>query len=252
MKDQNDKDNKKDQKDKIVKSCKAFFFDLDGVLIHSLPDIAAAVNISLAANGYQPLTEDQTARYVGNGARHLLMAAFSAAASLASKTPPDFTGDAYGAIFKQFLLDYKLCSVQRSALYPSVRELLQALQAQNIPMAVVSNKPYDVACAAVRKLEIDHYFDCVVCPEQVNHPKPHPEPLEYALKHINAGRQSQLCPRDILMTGDSAGDIQAGKAFGAFTCAITGGYGAKADLLAQNADIVVEKAGELLAAITQC
>jgi phosphoglycolate phosphatase-like HAD superfamily hydrolase len=98
---------------------------------------------------------------------------------------------------------------------------------------------------ALKHLDIYNLFDIVVCPEQVTNLKPHPEELFYALKSINANRGTNIKNTNVLMVGDSATDIQAGKAFGGKTCAITGGYGDTAELLAENADIVIAGAGEL-------
>jgi phosphoglycolate phosphatase len=97
----------------------------------------------------------------------------------------------------------------------------------------------------MKHLAVYDLFDIVACPEQVTRLKPHPEELMYALDFINARRGTDIKNTDVLMVGDSASDIQAGKAFGGKTCAITAGYGDRAALLAEQADIVIASAGEL-------
>jgi 2-phosphoglycolate phosphatase len=225
--------------------CRAFFFDLDGVVIDSIADIESAVNSVITNNGYSALSREQVVRCVGAGARKLLTLAFIEAAKQDDKAFLDFESPVFDKVFQSYLTGYEKNSVEKSTVYPDVRELLIKLQQHGIPTAVVSNKPHGVAVEAMKHLDIYNLFDIVVCPEQVTNLKPHPEELFYALKSINANRGIDIQNTDVLMVGDSASDIQAGRAFGGKTCAITGGYGDPAELLVEKADIVIAGAGEL-------
>jgi 2-phosphoglycolate phosphatase len=235
---------KKDELETAQK-CRAVFFDLDGVVIDSIADIVSAVNSIITNNGYSALSREQVVRCVGAGARKLLSLAFTEAAKQDGKAPLDFESPAFDEVFHNYLVGYEKHSVEKSTVYPGVRELLVELRRRGIPAAVVSNKPHGVTVEAMKHLDIYNLFDIVVCPEQVTNLKPHPEELFYALEFINANRGTDIQNTDVLMIGDSASDIQAGKAFGGKTCAITGGYGDTAELLAEKADIVVACAGEL-------
>ena len=83
-------------------------------------------------------------------------------------------------------------------------------------------------------------------PEQLSRIKPDPEGLALAVSLIEKKRNITIVPKKVLMIGDSATDVQAGRALGTHTCAVTEGYGNREKLLAENADIVVPFAGELV------
>jgi phosphoglycolate phosphatase len=131
--------------------------------------------------------------------------------------------------------------------------MLEAGFSRHIPMAIVSNKPRPITLATLTNMNIVQYFESVIGPECVTQIKPAPESLEAALAEISDARHRAglLAPpadrASMLMTGDSGTDIQAGRAFGAKTCAVLGGYGNTEALLAEKADFVVQSAGELIA-----
>jgi phosphoglycolate phosphatase len=232
---------------------RAVFFDLDGVIIDSLPDIAAALNGALAEYGFPALGIETIKSFVGYGARHLLARAFAHAGTMAGKTAPEPGKSGFEELYAWYIPYYRDHSIEKTTLYPGVRALLDALNRRGIPLAVVSNKPRPVTLTVLEKLDIARYFASVVGPEQLERIKPDPEGLALALKEINEGRKNApnggaeppILPGETLMVGDSGTDIQAGKAFGAKTCAITGGYGDTGELLAQGADITLAGAGAL-------
>jgi phosphoglycolate phosphatase len=233
---------------------KAVFFDLDGVLIDSLPDMTASVNRSLALRDLPPLTPEQVVPCVGKGGRNLVYTAYLISRELARVTTPfDAASPEFDAILKEFLVIYREHAVEATTLYPGVAELLAFLKDRGIPCALISNKPYPVTLEVLETLRIGSFFDVAVDPSKVARIKPAPDSLMVALDTINEKRRAAgLAPienSDCLMVGDSDSDIQAGKAFGAKTAAVLGGYGNREALLAQNADWVLDTAGELKALI---
>jgi phosphoglycolate phosphatase len=144
---------------------------------------------------------------------------------------------------------YQARSAENTVPYPGVRELLALLKKRHIPAAVVSNKPYPVTEAALGAIGLRGFFAAIVDPDRIGRIKPAPDALEAALCAINAGRAAAAAPpippSAALMVGDTDTDIIAGRAFGCSTCAVTGGYGDRGALLAQNADFVVPLAGDL-------
>jgi phosphoglycolate phosphatase len=229
---------------------RAVLFDLDGVLIDSLPDITNSVNRALACHGLPPLSRETIRGFVGHGARPLLARAFAASAVLAlpgtAAPPPQSGTPAIEALYAEYVAIYQARSAENTAPYPGVPELLALLEKRGIPCAVVSNKPYLVTEAALGAIGLRGFFAAIVDPDRVKHIKPAPDALEAALAAINAQRAGNaLPPSAALMVGDTDTDIIAGRAFGCPTCAVTGGYGDQADLLAQKADMVVPLAGDL-------
>ena len=230
---------------------KAVFFDLDGVLIDSLPDITASVNRSLVRHGLPPLTPEQVVPHVGHGARHLLHSAHRVSRELAGIITPiaDIQSPSFDAILAEYVDDYSKHAAENTTLYPGAAELLTFLKDRGIPCALISNKPYLVTLGVLDALRIGSFFDVVVDPDKVAHIKPAPDALVVALDAVNEKlRAAGLAPignTDCLMAGDSDTDIEAGKAFGAKTAAVLAGYGNREALLKQNADYVVKLAREL-------
>jgi phosphoglycolate phosphatase len=229
----------------------AVFFDLDGVIINSLPDITTAVNAALCEHDFTALEESVVRAFIGKGARRLILKALEASARRCGKDAPQEQSAAFDDVYHGYVGYYKAHSVEKTVLYPGAKIMLDAYTARGIPLAIVSNKPLPVTEAALEKLGIAQYFLGIAGPEVVSKLKPDPESLEYALTKMNAARiqagEAALTAHDtMLMLGDSNTDIQAGRAFGAKTCAVTGGYGNREELLAERADYVVEYAGEIL------
>jgi phosphoglycolate phosphatase len=228
---------------------KAVLFDLDGVIIDSLPDITASINAVLARQGLPVLSEETVVHFVGNGARNLLGQSFEESARRLGKAPVQEGTPEFEDIFTWYVAYYRDHSAVKTRLYPGARELLESLKAQEIPMGLVSNKPRPITLAALENLGVRDFFSTLVGPELLHRIKPDPEGMCLALEEINTVRRLQglddITPAETLMVGDSDTDIQAGKAFGCRTCAVTGGYGDTGDLLAQGPDVVVVLAGEL-------
>ncbi|MGO8970554.1 MAG: HAD family hydrolase [Myxococcaceae bacterium] len=108
----------------------AVIFDLDGTLVDSLADIAAAMNRSLAARGFptHPLQAYRT--FIGEGVQKLVERALP----LADQAER-------AAVLEAYQADYAKHLVESSSPYPGIPELLDALTARGMPMAVLSNKP---------------------------------------------------------------------------------------------------------------
>jgi phosphoglycolate phosphatase len=239
-----------------VAPVRAVFFDLDGVLIDSLPDMTAAVNRSLARYGFPPLVPAEVVAFVGHGARNLLHNSHVWSRQKAGAAPAPAAGSAeFNAILAAYIEYYRDNCADCTVLYPGAAELLAFLRDAGIPGALISNKPYAVTVGVLDKLGVRAFFAAVVDPDKVARIKPAPDALHAALAVINAQRRAAslppLVPADCLMVGDTDSDISAGRAFGARTVAVTQGYGDQKALLAQNADYVVGYAGEIVKLFTK-
>jgi phosphoglycolate phosphatase len=116
---------------------RAIVFDLDGTLIDSLPDIAAAVNHVLALRGLEMLPEDQVSGMIGDGAHVLLNRAFSARGVVVAAE--DFT---------DFMAYYTPHSADKTRPYPGIEAALADLQNAGHRLGVCTNKP----AAAAREI----------------------------------------------------------------------------------------------------
>ena len=224
-------------------------FDFDGVLANTAVDIASAVNATLENFGFEPLSQEQVIIFVGNGAERLLKRSIAASIQISKKNPEEVPVPAFEEIYSWYLDYYHTHSVENTEFYPGAMDVLELLSIQDIPAAVVSNKPHEITEAILQKMEIASYFGAVIGPEQTSQVKPAPDGLFLAMEHINKKRQAQgkpaIPPENFLMVGDSHTDIEAGKNAGTKTCALTNGYGNKEKLAASQPDCAFQMICEL-------
>ncbi|WP_350979003.1 phosphoglycolate phosphatase [Shewanella sp. AC34-MNA-CIBAN-0136] len=195
---------------------RAIAFDLDGTLIDSVPDLAAATNATLAQNQYQPVTEALVRSWVGNGAQVLMQRALS----YVSAMPEDAPGlqVILEQIMPQFMHHYGEHLQKHSRLYPGVVDTLQQLKQAGFKLAIVTNKPYRFTVPLLTAFGLDDLFSEVLGGDSLAKMKPDPMPLQHLLK------QWQLDESQLLMIGDSKNDILAAKAANVMSIGLTYGY----------------------------
>lgn len=190
----------------------AVLFDLDGTLLHTVPDLAAAVNAMLRDLGEPELTETQVAQYVGKGSASLVHRCLTL--SLDEQAAPERFTKAH-ALWGQH---YEHLNGQQAQFYPHVQESLSELWQAHVPMAVVTNKPYHFAQALLQRMNIHPYFKVLVGGDTCAHRKPHPQPVLHACQLLG------VSPSEVLFVGDSANDWQAATAAGVDCCLLPYGY----------------------------
>ncbi|MBY4895587.1 phosphoglycolate phosphatase [Cupriavidus sp. AU9028] len=185
----------------------AVFFDLDGTLADTAPDLAAAANRVVADHGRAPVAYELLRPVASHGARGLIGAAFG-------KTPddPDFP-----ALRDAFLNYYEADIAAHTRLFDGMEEVLRGLEQAGLPWGIVTNKIARFTVPLVEAIGLAPRAAAVVSGDTASHPKPHPAPLLHA---------AELCgvdPARCAYVGDDLRDIQAGKAAGMTT--ITAAYG---------------------------
>lgn len=193
---------------------KAIAFDFDGTLIDSAPDLALAINLMLGELRRDTFDSAVVQGWVGNGVEVLIKRALSGQETIEPNLDEGLYRDAR-ARFDRLYAEH-LCINTRP--YPGVVETLENLWAKQIPMAVVTNKPYPFTKALLIELGFERYFDIVLGGESLPKRKPDPYPLQYVLD------KRALAPLQMLMVGDSRNDILAAKAAGCPSYAVTYGY----------------------------
>lgn len=192
-------------------------FDLDGTLVDSRRDLAAAVNHMLAALGRPKLPIRTVTRLIGNGITDLLQRALDA---------PDEPTLLAG---KQLFRDYYAAHLTRHTRpYPGIPALLDHLR--HATLAVLTNKALEFTIPLLQQLELLDRFSIVEGGRPGWKPKPDPAGVLEILRRTGAA------PGRSLLIGDSATDIRAGKAAGVATCAVTYGYRPAAELTAAAPD----------------
>ena len=210
----------------------ALVFDLDGTLVDSVPDLAAAVNAALAEQGAAPLGEAEVQRMVGDGAAALASRAL-AARGLPSDDP-DFLA--------RFLACYEAAPTARTRPYAGVVDTLAALQAAGCRLAVCTNKPSAATRLVLAGLGLDRFFGAVLGGDSTPWKKPDGRHLLAAVEALGAR------PREAAMIGDNENDAAAAKAAGIPLVLVTYGY-ARVPVETLAADRLISRFADLGAAL---
>lgn len=208
----------------------AVLFDLDGTLVDSASDIAAAVNRMLAEEGLEQVDEALVRSWIGEGTPVLLETALGHVGSRRSAQ----------ALLPRFMVHYGDCLLHSPRLYPGVAETLAELGARGVPMAVCTNKPERFVGPLLEHIGIAGRFAGVVGAGTLPERKPHPRPL------LHLAEQMELEPGRCLMVGDSQTDFLAAQAAGMPAVLVSYGYARGFDLHAAGALAVIDRFPDLL------
>jgi phosphoglycolate phosphatase len=210
-----------------MRAPRAIVFDLDGTLVDSRRDIAAACNHALVAAGRTELPEEKIGSFVGDGARVLLARAFEA----------EPTSEAV----EQALVPFNLYYAAHAAVYtrwmPGAVDVLAALG--RLPLGLATNKPRAATMALLGALGATSCFVSVVCGGDAPL-KPRPDSILRALE------PTLVTPRDAWVVGDGVQDVGAARAAGAISIAVLGGFTPEETLRAAKPDAVIGSLVDLL------
>jgi len=208
--------------------------DLDGTLVDSVPDIARAVDATLADFALPAAGRQRVRDWVGRGSRRLLADALTYARG---EAPSESLLEQALARYLQHYLDD--CSAA-TVLMPGATGLLATLRAQGVALACVTNKPQAITRRLLAALHIDDCFDACIGGDSGAGTKPDPGPLHAILAQLG------IAPARALMIGDSRHDVDAARGAGVRVIAVAGGYNHGEDIAAAGPDRVVGALGELL------
>ncbi|UOD50309.1 phosphoglycolate phosphatase [Orrella daihaiensis] len=199
--------------EKAANGWQGVLLDLDGTLLDTLPDLAASANQVRAALD-MPLLDEQLIRtFVGKGADNLIKRTLAGSLE-ARETDPTLFEKARAVFFEH----YRATNGDKALIYPGVLEGLQALKDLGIPMAVVTNKPYDFSVPLLERTNLMQFMQTVIGGDTCTRRKPDPEPILQACEQLNSR------PTATLTIGDSINDALAAKAAGCGVVAVPYGY----------------------------
>ena len=177
---------------------KAIVFDLDGTLIDSLGDIAAATNRLLALHGRDPLTQAQVESLVGEGVNVLVQGAWHL-------TGPDLPQTDLDGMIQSFLDLYLDQAALRTIIFPGVPRMLQDLRAKGWRLGICTNKPDIITAKVLADLGLAPLVDAVVGGDFPRR-KPDGEHVLETLRRLDADSKRSL------FVGDSKTDVAAARA----------------------------------------
>jgi phosphoglycolate phosphatase len=187
---------------------RTLLLDLDGTLVHSLPDLAAALNRLLRARGLAALSQSEVTAMIGDGVARLVERAFAARGRA-----PDV-----GAV-AEFSADYGAHAAVETRPYPGVADALRSMADEGWRLGVCTNKPEAAARSLLSALGLVRYFAAVGGGDTFPARKPDPAHLLATLRA--AGGE----PAHAVMAGDHANDVAAARGAGLPCVFATWGYG---------------------------
>ena len=190
---------------------RAVLLDLDGTLLDTAPDLAAAANAMLRELALPALAAETVRDFVGQGIGVLVSRCLAAVGR-------ESTGEVHDAALAVFSRQYEVANGAASIEYPGVRDGLEAMRAAGFPLACVTNKAARFTGPLLDATGLSKYFDAVVTADAVGKRKPHPEPF------LAACRMLGVAPADAVVVGDSANDARAAKAAGCRFLLVPYGY----------------------------
>lgn len=210
---------------------KLVIFDLDGTLLNTIADLAAATNHALAHFGYPTHETDAYRFFVGNGINKLFERALPANAR---------TQDNVLKIRSEFIPYYNEHNADLSRPYPGITEVLLALQERGIQVAVASNKYQD----ATRKLILQFFpeidFVGIYGQREGIPAKPDPHVVFEIMEKAGVGKP------DTVYVGDSCVDMETGKNAGVTTVGVSWGFRPRAELEAYAPDFIADHSQDIL------
>jgi phosphoglycolate phosphatase len=207
---------------------RAAIIDLDGTMLHTVPDFELALNGMRADFGLAPITSAIIEPMVGKGSEKLIRDVLAL----------DYDAARIDAVFEEAMASYQrhylAINGERSTLYPDVIEGLQALKALGLRLACVTNKPIAFTTPLLARKGLAPHFELVYGGDSLPKKKPDPLPL------LQVCRDFDLAPAQVVAIGDSSNDAEAARAAGCFVLTVPYGYNHGQSVQTINSDGIVD------------
>lgn len=204
-------------------------FDLDGTLLDTLTDLHASVNHALALSGMPGRSRDDVRCALGNGYLYLI-------SHCVPEGTPEETTRRVLAAFQDYYYSH---SMDATAPYPGITQVVDQLAAAGYKLAIVSNK----GMAAVKELAA-HFFagsiHVAIGESEGVRRKPAPDTAIEAMRALGAAKE------ETLYVGDSEVDIATAHNAGTACLSVAWGFRSREMLLANGATTIIDKPEEIL------
>ena len=211
-----------------MKIFKAAIFDMDGTLVDTLADLQDSVNEMLAHYNLPPRTLDEVRRFVGNGAKKLMIRSLPADCNFLDEA------------LKFYNESYARNCLKKVHPYDGIMNLLAALEEKKIPLGICTNKQHFAAIEIAEKILAPIKFSYVSGDEPLSPRKPDPT------RALAAAEKFSVAPENVAYFGDTAVDMETAKNAGFLAVGVTWGFRPRSELENSGAQIIVDHPREIL------
>lgn len=213
-------------------------FDLDGTLMNTLDDLHESVSYALREAGLQPNPKQDTRRYLGNGVRNLVCRSVE-------QTYPGADAALKERVFETFRTYYVAHSMDKTAPYEGIGDLLRECKQQGFFTAIVSNK----LAPAVKDLHKAFFADSIdvaIGETPTVKRKPAPDMVDEAIRQLSLLHGREVQKSECVYVGDSEVDLQTASNAALPCIAVSWGFRDKDWLVACGATTIIDRPEELL------
>lgn len=212
-----------------MKPC--LIFDLDGTLVDSLPGISASLNRTLTAHGLPGHSDAAVRSFIGDGLRNLIQRGAN----------PGAEPSRIDSLLSFYKKDYDVSWASGTQPYPGVHNLLDELQKDGYPLAILSNKTHDFTTVIVEALFPKIHFTKVLGQRDGVRHKPHPAGA------FLIAETAGISPENCYLIGDSTIDLETAMNADMKAISVTWGYHDRSRLIEAGATTLIEQPSELMA-----
>jgi len=212
-------------------------FDLDGTLMNTLDDLHDSVSYALKEAGLKPNDKQDTRRFLGNGIRNLINKSVM-------YSNPDADEALKERVFATFRAYYVAHSMDKTAPYKGINEVLEKCKNKGFFTAIVSNK-LDPAVKDLHKAFFADTIDVAIGEKPAIKRKPAPDMVNEAIQQLSLLHGTEIHKSECIYIGDSEVDLQTAKNSAIPCIAVSWGFRDKDYLIEQGAETIIDKPDEL-------
>ena len=212
-------------------------FDLDGTLMNTLDDLHDSVSYALRDAGLEPNPKQDTRRYLGNGIRNLVNKSVA-------QTCPEADEALKEHVFQTFRAYYVAHSMDKTAPYEGVEEMLKECKKRGFHTAIVSNK-LDPAVKDLHQAFFAETIDVAIVETENVKRKPAPDMVNEAIRQLSLLHGRQIEKSECVYVGDSEVDLKTAENSGLPCIAVSWGFRDRDFLIEQGAKTIIDQPTEL-------
>ena len=217
-------------------------FDLDGTLMNTLDDLHDSVSYALAEAGLKPIPKQNTRRYLGNGVRSLVERSVK-------QTQPDADEALVGRVLETFRTYYVAHSMDKTAPYEGIPEMLAECRQRGFFTAIVSNK-LDPAVKDLHQAFFKDWVEVAIGETETVKRKPAPDMVNEAIRQLSLLHGRDIQREECVYVGDSEVDLKTAENSGLPCIAVSWGVRDRDFLVQCGAKTIIDQPSELLQLLT--